>query len=55
MFDPYIVTYPLNLQTSIPKIGYVACLKRQPFDMKKKKKKKKKKNTAFILIIAPRP
>ena len=28
-------------RTRIPRIGCVACLKRQPFDMKKKKKKQK--------------
>ena len=38
-----------NNSTRIPRIGCVACLKHQPFDMKKEKKK------TLVLIIAPIP
>ena len=38
-----------DLRIRIPRIGCVACLKRQPFDMKKEKK------TTLVLIITPIP
>ena len=48
IFQRFLVETATLKQTRIPRIGSVACLKRQPFDMKKEKQ-------TLVLIITPIP